>query len=32
MKCMDGELHYDGFVVFTYKTALEETVRTVQKR
>lgn len=29
---MDGELHYVGFVVFTYKTALEETVRTVQKR
>lgn len=29
---MDGELHYDGFVVFTYKTDLQETVRTVQKR
>lgn len=29
---MDGELHYDGFVVFTYKTELDETVRSVQKR
>lgn len=27
-----GELHYVGFVVFIYKTALEDTVRTVQKR
>lgn len=29
---MGGELHYEGFVVFIYKTALEDTVRTVQKR
>lgn len=29
---LDGELHYDGFVVYTYKTELTETVRNVQKR
>lgn len=28
---MDGELHYNGFVVYTYKTDLSEIVRTVQK-
>lgn len=28
---LDGELHYAGFVVFTYKTELSETVRTVRK-
>lgn len=29
---LDGELHYNGFVVYTYKTELSEIVRTVHKR